>query len=94
MSIEGVPLKYTFQGHLTEASTEQVWAFPEPDKEAVRTRAVVMPRLRRAINPGGDQGVGHLVNHTCCEEHCNAEFLLTRPFLGIPELISRTRKEP
>ena len=84
MVVEGTPLQYTFQGHLAEASTEQVWAIPEQDKEVVRTRADVSSRLKRALNPGGDQGVGHLVNHTCCPEHCNAEFLLTRAMSGDP----------
>ena len=41
MAVEGTPLQYTFQGHLAEASTEQVWAIPEQDKELVRTRADV-----------------------------------------------------
>ena len=36
------------------------------------------------LNPEGDQGVGHLVNHTCCPEHCNAELLLTRAMSGDP----------
>ena len=39
-----------------------------------------------SINPGGDQGVSHLVNHTCCIEHCNAEFLLTRALSGDPRM--------
>jgi hypothetical protein len=86
MVVEGMPLQYTFQGHLAEASTEQVWAIPEPDKESVRTRADVSPRLRRALNPEGDQGVGHLVNRTCCVEHCNAELLLTRAISGDPRI--------
>jgi hypothetical protein len=86
MVVEGMPLQYTFQGHLAEASTEQVWAIPEPDKESVRTRADVSPRLRRALNPEDDQGVGHLVNHTCCIEHCNAELLLTRAISGDPRI--------
>ena len=33
-----------------------------------------------------DQGVGHLVNHTCCIEHCNAELLLTRAVSGDPRI--------
>jgi len=84
MIVEGTPLQYTFQGHLAEASTEQVWAIPEQDKELVRTRADVSSRLKRALKPEGDQGVGHLVNHTCCPEHCNAELLLTRAMSGDP----------
>jgi hypothetical protein len=86
MSDEGVPLQYTLQGHLAEANTDRIWAVPEPDKEAVRTRPGVTSRLKRAMNPGGDQGVGHLVNHTCCEEHCNAELRLTRALSGDPRI--------
>ena len=84
MVVEGTPLQYTFQGHLAEASTEQVWAVPEQDKKLVRTRVDVSSRLKRALTPEGDQGVGHLVNHTCCPEHRNAELLLTRAMSGDP----------
>jgi hypothetical protein len=82
MQEEGKPLQYTFHGHLAESSNDKVWAIPEPDKNAARNRVDVSQTLRRALSTGGDQGIGHLVNHTCCAAHCNAEFRLTRALAG------------
>jgi hypothetical protein len=69
MQEEGKPLQYTFHGHRAESSNDKVWAIPEPDRNAPRNRADVSQTLRRALSPGGDQGIGHLVNHTCCAAH-------------------------
>jgi hypothetical protein len=75
---EGMPLQYSFHGHLAESSNAKVWAIPDSDKKTIRHCADVSQALRRALPPGGDQGLGQLVNHTCCEVHRNAVFSLTR----------------
>jgi hypothetical protein len=81
---EGTPIQYSFHGHLAESSNAKIWAIPEPDKRAIRNRADISQALRRALSPGGDEGIGQMVNHTCCEVHRNAEFRLTRAMSGDP----------
>jgi hypothetical protein len=53
-------------------------------KRVIRNRTDISQVLRRALSPGGDKGIGQMVNHTCCEVHCNAEFRLTRAISGDP----------
>ncbi len=81
---EGTPLQYLFHGHLAESSNAKIWAIPESDKRAIRNRADISQTLRRALSPGGDEGIGQMVNHTCCEVYRNAEFRLTRAISGDP----------
>jgi hypothetical protein len=64
----------------------KVWVVPEQDKTAVRNRAGTSKRLRQALGPGGGPGILQLVNHSCCPQHRNAEFQLTRVLDGDPRI--------
>ena len=53
-------------------SASKVWVIPPQDIELL-LQEPVSPQLREALNRRGPAGVGHFVNHTCCEVHRNAK---------------------
>jgi hypothetical protein len=82
MSTEEKPLQYSSKYHLAEDRHAKLWVVSEQDKKVVRNRAGTLKRLRQALGPGVGPGIRQLVNHTCCIQHRNAEFQLTRALDG------------
>jgi len=55
--------------------TEQIWVIPQQDVR-LALQLQPSPHLVDALKYKGPEGVGHLVNHTCCKIHVNAELRL------------------
>ena len=61
--------------HNFPGETEKVWVVPPQDiKLALELHP--SPDLVEAFKTRGPEGEGHLVNHTCCKNHVNAELRL------------------
>ena len=66
--------QYTFTGTLggEGVSPLRVWVVPPPDIRLLSLEPISR-RLTQALAQRGPDGVGHIINHTCCRTHRNAE---------------------